>query len=44
MAVIDSKLYGRGSQIIYEYLGLKAPEILQKRLMAERRLLEGLFP
>ncbi|MCR8659893.1 AraC family transcriptional regulator [Paenibacillus endoradicis] len=32
MALIDSKLYGRGSQIIYEYLGLEAPEIIQKKI------------
>lgn len=32
MALIDSKLYGRGSQIIYEYLELKAPEIIQKKI------------
>ncbi len=29
MGVIASKDYGRGSQIIYEYLGMKAPEKLQ---------------
>ncbi|MFF2885941.1 ABC transporter substrate-binding protein [Paenibacillus sp. NPDC057967] len=32
MSVIESELYGRGSQIIYEYLELKAPEIIQKKM------------
>ncbi|HEY2492562.1 MAG TPA: AraC family transcriptional regulator [Paenibacillus sp.] len=32
MYVIASKQYGRGSQIIYEYLGMKAPEIVQKKI------------
>ncbi|REK75140.1 AraC family transcriptional regulator [Paenibacillus paeoniae] len=32
MSVIESKLYGRGSQIIYEYLELKAPEVIQKKM------------
>jgi len=36
MTVIESKLYGRGSQIIYEYLGLKAPEIIQKKIDIEK--------
>jgi iron complex transport system substrate-binding protein len=41
MAVIDSKLYGRGSQIIYEYLGLKAPEILQKKIDGREKATGG---
>ncbi|WP_141505177.1 AraC family transcriptional regulator [Paenibacillus luteus] len=32
MAVIASKQFGRGSQIVYEYLDMKAPEILQKKI------------
>ncbi|WP_438350410.1 AraC family transcriptional regulator [Paenibacillus sp. FA6] len=32
MTVIASKQYGRGSQIIYEYLGMQAPEIIQKKI------------
>ncbi|AJS58750.1 AraC family transcriptional regulator [Paenibacillus sp. IHBB 10380] len=32
MFVIMNKQYGRGSQIIYEYLGMKAPEIVQKKM------------
>ncbi|MCE5172977.1 AraC family transcriptional regulator [Paenibacillus profundus] len=32
MGVISSKQYGRGSQIIYEYLGMKAPAIIQKEI------------
>ncbi|WP_238327918.1 AraC family transcriptional regulator [Paenibacillus gorillae] len=32
MAVVESKLYGRGSQIVYEYLEMKAPEIVQKKI------------
>ncbi|WP_141505110.1 AraC family transcriptional regulator [Paenibacillus luteus] len=41
MAVIDSKLYGRGSQIIYEYLGLKAPEIIQKKIDGREKATGG---
>ncbi|QNK59573.1 ABC transporter substrate-binding protein [Paenibacillus sp. PAMC21692] len=32
MGVVASKDYGRGSQIIYEYLGMKAPEKLQAEI------------
>jgi iron complex transport system substrate-binding protein len=32
MMVIESKEYGRGSQIVYDYLGMKAPEIIQSKL------------
>ncbi|WP_254075473.1 AraC family transcriptional regulator [Paenibacillus tritici] len=32
MVVVMSKQYGRGSQVIYEYLGMKAPEILQQKI------------
>ncbi|WP_339203908.1 AraC family transcriptional regulator [Paenibacillus sp. FSL K6-3182] len=32
MLVIESKQYGRGSQIVYDYLGMKGPEIIQKKL------------
>lgn len=32
MAVVASKQFGRGSQIIYEYLGMKAPEIIQQKI------------
>lgn len=32
MLVIESKEYGRGSQIIYDYLGMKAPAIIQGKL------------
>ncbi|MFF2480407.1 AraC family transcriptional regulator [Paenibacillus sp. NPDC058071] len=41
MAVIDSKLYGRGSQIIYEYLGMKAPEIIQKKIDGREKATGG---
>ncbi|GBF75303.1 hypothetical protein PA598K_03701 [Paenibacillus sp. 598K] len=34
MGVVASKDYGRGSQIIYEYLGMKAPDILQQEIDA----------
>jgi len=34
MGVAASKDYGRGSQIIYEYLGMKAPDILQQEIDA----------
>ncbi|GED71844.1 hypothetical protein BRE01_55460 [Brevibacillus reuszeri] len=30
LSVIMSKEYGRGSQVIYDYLGMKAPAIIQK--------------
>ncbi|MGG4144417.1 helix-turn-helix domain-containing protein [Paenibacillus algorifonticola] len=29
MSVVASKQFGRGSQIIYEYLGMKAPKVIQ---------------
>jgi len=32
MAVISSKGFGRGSQVIYEYLGMKPPAILQEKV------------
>lgn len=32
MSVVTSYTYGRGSQAIYEYLGLKAPDIIQKKI------------
>lgn len=32
MSVVSSKDYGRGSQIVYEYLGMKAPSIVQAKL------------
>ncbi|MEK4058913.1 MULTISPECIES: AraC family transcriptional regulator [Paenibacillus] len=32
MAVVASKQFGHGSQIIYEYLGMKAPEIIQQKI------------
>ncbi|OBR63242.1 hypothetical protein A7K91_25160 [Paenibacillus oryzae] len=32
MAVVDTINYGRGSQIIYEYLGMKGPEKLQHNI------------
>ncbi|KQO15768.1 AraC family transcriptional regulator [Paenibacillus sp. Leaf72] len=32
MSVIASKQYGRGSQIIYEYLGMKAPKVIQDKI------------
>jgi len=32
MSVIMSKNFGRGSQIIYDYLGMKAPEIVQHEI------------
>jgi iron complex transport system substrate-binding protein len=41
MAVIDSKLYGRGSQIIYEYLGMKAPEVIQKKIDGREKATGG---
>ncbi|MGW9124536.1 helix-turn-helix domain-containing protein [Paenibacillus chitinolyticus] len=34
MAVISSRNYGRGSQVIYEYLGMKAPAVLQRDIDA----------
>ncbi|WNS44848.1 AraC family transcriptional regulator [Paenibacillus sp. MMS20-IR301] len=32
MAVVTSKQFGRGSQVIYEYLGMKAPELVQQKI------------
>ncbi|WP_405114035.1 AraC family transcriptional regulator [Paenibacillus sp. FSL K6-1217] len=32
MLVIMSKQYGRGSQVLYEYLGMKAPEKIQQKI------------
>ncbi|ASA22200.1 AraC family transcriptional regulator [Paenibacillus donghaensis] len=32
MAVVSSKQFGRGSQVIYEYLGMKAPKIVQDKI------------
>ncbi|QOS79980.1 ABC transporter substrate-binding protein [Paenibacillus sp. JNUCC31] len=32
MVVVESKQYGRGSQALYEYLGMKAPEVVQKKI------------
>ncbi|GGF79885.1 hypothetical protein GCM10010912_26100 [Paenibacillus albidus] len=32
MVVVNSKQFGRGSQVIYEYLGMKAPEIVQQKI------------
>lgn len=32
MSVVTSYTFGRGSQIIYEHLGLKAPEIIQQKI------------
>ena len=32
MVVVMSKQYGRGSQVIYEYLGMKAPEPVQTQI------------
>ena len=32
MVVVESKQYGRGSQALYEYLGMKAPEVVQKKM------------
>ncbi|AIQ47205.1 hypothetical protein R70723_15915 [Paenibacillus sp. FSL R7-0273] len=32
MAVVTSKQFGRGSQVIYEYLGMKAPAIIQEKV------------
>ncbi|WP_338552200.1 AraC family transcriptional regulator [Paenibacillus sp. KS-LC4] len=32
MLIVESKEYGRGSQIVYDYLGMKAPEIIQQKL------------
>jgi len=32
MLIIESKQYGRGSQIVYDYLGMKAPAVIQKKL------------
>ncbi|WP_338540062.1 AraC family transcriptional regulator [Paenibacillus tundrae] len=32
MAVVESKQFGRGSQVVYEYLGMKAPEVVQQKI------------
>jgi iron complex transport system substrate-binding protein len=32
MMVVESKELGRGSQIVYDYLGMKAPEVIQKKI------------
>lgn len=32
MVIVESKQYGRGSQAIYEYLEMKAPEAVQKKI------------
>ena len=32
MSVVTSYTFGRGSQAIYEYLGMKAPDIIQKKI------------
>ncbi|MBW4081912.1 AraC family transcriptional regulator [Paenibacillus sp. S150] len=32
MSVVASKQFGRGSQVIYEYLGMKAPGIIQQKI------------
>ncbi|MGN7413780.1 AraC family transcriptional regulator [Paenibacillus sp. SAF-068] len=32
MNIAESKQYGRGSQAVYEYLGMKAPEVVQKKI------------
>lgn len=32
MMVIENAQFGRGTQVIYEYLGMKAPEVVQKKL------------
>ncbi|MFS0871382.1 helix-turn-helix domain-containing protein [Paenibacillus xylanilyticus] len=32
MSVAESKQYGRGSQVIYEYLGMKAPDMVQQKM------------
>ncbi|MCU6792239.1 AraC family transcriptional regulator [Paenibacillus sp. WQ 127069] len=32
MGVITSKNFGRGSQVIYEYLGMKGPKIIQQEI------------
>ncbi|MCG7406499.1 AraC family transcriptional regulator [Paenibacillus sp. ACRRX] len=37
MGVISAKNYGRGSQVIYEYLGMKAPSVLQSKIESERK-------
>lgn len=36
MAVMTGLGYGRGSQIIYQYLGMKAPEVLQREIANAR--------
>jgi len=32
MSVVTSYTFGRGSQALYEYLGMRAPEIIQKKM------------
>ncbi|WP_366295079.1 AraC family transcriptional regulator [Paenibacillus sp. AN1007] len=32
MVVVESKQFGRGSQVVYEYLEMKAPEVLQDKI------------
>ncbi|WP_342570564.1 AraC family transcriptional regulator [Paenibacillus sp. FSL R5-0749] len=32
MVIVESKQFGRGSQAVYEYLGMKAPEVVQKKI------------
>ncbi|MCM3171367.1 AraC family transcriptional regulator [Paenibacillus sp. MER 99-2] len=32
MVVVESKQFGRGSQAVYEYLGMKAPDIVQQKI------------
>ncbi|OBZ18323.1 hypothetical protein A8L34_01685 [Bacillus sp. FJAT-27264] len=34
MSVVNSKQFGRGSQVVYEYLGMKAPELIQQKIDA----------
>ncbi|MFF2885250.1 ABC transporter substrate-binding protein [Paenibacillus sp. NPDC057967] len=34
MLITASKKYGRGSEVVYEYLGMKAPDIIQKDIDA----------
>lgn len=37
MVIVESKQFGRGSQAVYEYLGMKAPEVVQKKSTWFRR-------
>lgn len=32
MVIVESKQFGRGSQAVYEYLGMKAPEVVQQKI------------